>query len=201
MRKLVAIVAVVILIASARANEPSWDRTDDEHGVVIESRDVPGTALHDLRAAAKTTAPVATVLGVLWSHADFVKLLPRVKHIEILRDSGDERLVYQQFQTPVLKDRDIVLRITRRRDGDRVEIDSVAVTDEGPPERPDHVRVRTSRAHWTLAPTPDGGTALTYQIRADIGGSVPAWIVNRAQREGVPDLVHAIVTEAERRTR
>ena len=203
MRAAVSILILAVAIAAAAAGEPAWERVGEERGIVVESRDVAGSSLHDVRATAQSPASVSALLGVLWSHEQFARLLPRVKHIEVLRDAGDERLVYEQVHVPLLKDRDIVFRVHRYTDPRTgiAEIDSLAVTNEGPPERDDHVRVRESHAHWTLVPRPEGGTTVAYLVRADIGGNVPAWVVNRAQREAVPDLVHAILAEAERRTR
>ena len=60
----------------------------------------------------------------------------------------------------------------------------MAVSDEGPPEQPNYVRVKHIRGGWTLAPTSDGGSDVTYIIASHPGGTIPAWIINAAQKEG-----------------
>ena len=55
----------------------------------------------------------------------------------------------------------------------------------------------TNVGHWHLVPSADGGTDVTYTIRTDAGGHLPAWLAHRAQRDAVPELVHAILGRAE----
>ena len=35
---------------------------------------------------------------------------------------------------------------------------------------------------WTLAPTSDGGSDVTYIITTHLGGTIPAWIINAARK-------------------
>jgi len=76
------------------------------------------------------------------------------------------------------------------------EMASRAVPEEGPPETDDYVRVRRSEAHRCLTPTGDGGTALTYDLRTDMRGVVPAWIANAAQKDAVAKLIRAMLDRA-----
>jgi START domain-containing protein len=75
-------------------------------------------------------------------------------------------------------------------------VTTTSITDEGPPPSSRFVRVVTSAGHWHAEPAAGGGTDVTYTIRTDVGGRLPAWIVNRAQRETVPDVVRAMLTRA-----
>jgi hypothetical protein len=123
--------------------------------------------------------------------------MPHLKHLEVVRDGADERVLYEQLDVPLLKDRDVVLLVRRTTDATTGTIDltSAAISDEGPPETSRFVRVHTSAGHWHLVPA-NGGTDVTYTIRSDVG--LPAWLVNRAQHETVPDAVHAVIERARR---
>ena len=190
-----AFIAACALGPVARA-EDGWTRIGVEHGILIEAREVEGSPLHEVRATVHVDPPPAAILAVLWRHEDQPRFVPRLTHVEVLRDAADERIVDEQFGVPVLKDRDVVIRVRRTIDPTTGTIDvrSAAITDEGPPETSRFVRVRTSAGHWHLVPAPGGGTDLTYTIRSDT--RVPAWLMNRAQTQAVPDLVHAMVTRA-----
>ena len=191
-------IAIVLLAAAiVSAADDAWERIGVEHGVVIEARDASGSALHEVRATAHADAPPAAIAGVIWRYEEHASFVPHFRHTEVVRDGGDERIVYEQIEVPLLQDRDVVLRARRQVDAasGTIDIRSTAIADEGPPETSRFVRVRTSTAHWHLAPAA-GGTDVTYVVRTDIGGAVPAWIVNRAQREAVPDLVRAMLDRA-----
>jgi hypothetical protein len=166
----------------------------------IDTHDVEGTALREARVTVRAAASPAAILSVLWRHEEHPRILPRVRRLDILRDDGDERLIYQQIAVPIGKDRDIVLRVRRTTDAGSgiIDVRSQTVTGEGPPESAQLVRVRESAGHWHLVPAPGGGTDVTYTIRTDAGEGLVRWISGRAQRGAVADLVHAVLEQARR---
>ena len=171
--------------------------------IAVEKRDVEGSALHEIRATLHAAVPPEAILTTLWKHDQYLEFIPYMKHLEVLRDDGDTRIVYEQLAAPLVKDRDLTLRVHRSIDPATgvCEFTSTAVPDEGPPENDDYVRVRTSTSRWQLVPSPDGGTDVTYTIRADGGGFTPDWMVNIAQRSAVPKLLRAVVARTVRDAR
>ena len=191
------VLVVLLLVATPVAADDGWQRVDEEHGVVVDAREVPGSSLHEVRASIHSALAPATIAAVVWRYEEHDRFVPRLAHAEVVRDVGpDERIVYEQLAIPLLKDRDVVLRARRQTAADgTIDIRTTAIDGEGPPATSRFVRVQTSEGHWQLTPA-DGGTDVVYDIRTDVGGAVPAWIVNRAQREAVPDLVKAILDRA-----
>jgi hypothetical protein len=195
-----SILLLLIAVALAAAQTPAgdgWKRVDEEHGIVVDAREVPSSSLREVRASIHSALPPATIAAVVWRYEDHDRFVPRLAHAEVVREVGpDERIVYEQLALPLLKDRDVVLRARRETAADgTIDIRTTAIDGEGPPPTSRFVRVQTSAGHWHLAPAA-GGTDLVYDIRTDVGGAVPAWIVNRAQREAVPDLVKAMLDRA-----
>ena len=188
---------VLLLVALPAVADDGWQRVDEEHGIVVDARDVPGSSLHEVRASIHSDLPPATIAAVIWRYEEHDRFVPRLAHAEVVREVGpDERVVYEQLALPLLKDRDVVLRARREIAADgTIDIRTTAIDGEGPPATSRFVRVQTNEGHWHLAPAA-GGTDVVYDIRTDVGGSVPAWIVNRAQREAVPDLVKAMLDRA-----
>jgi hypothetical protein len=191
---------LVLVLATATVADDGWRKVDVEEGVLVETRDVQGSALHEVRASAHTKATPAAIMGVLWKQEEFPQFLDHVKHIDVLRDGDGERLLYEEFSIPIVKDRDIVVRARRTSDSasGAIDMESVAVNDEGPPPTRQFVRIHTSVSRWHLTPAADGAD-VTYTIRADVGGFVPDWIANRIQHETVPVLVRKVLERAERR--
>ncbi len=192
-------VALLLLASTATFADGGWQEIGREDGVVVEAREVAGSPLHEIRATAHATVPPEAVLEVLWRHAEHPSFVPHLAHLDVVRDAGDERIVYEQITFPLLKDRDVVLRVRRARDlaTGTIDVTSAAITDEGPPPTSAFVRVTANAGHWHLVPSADGGTDVTYTIRTDAGGHLPAWVANRAQRSAVPELVQAMLHRAE----
>lgn len=193
----ILVTALLLAGAPARADD-GWRRVDLEDGILVETRDVDGSPIHEVRATTHTGAAPQAILAVLWRHEEHPTFLPHLHHLEVLQDAPDTRLLYEQFSVPILKDRDAVLRTHRTVDATTgvVDVESRSVTDEGPPPSTQFVRVRSTVGHWHLVPGAQGGADVTYTIRTDVGGMVPAWIANRAQHETVPRLVRAILDRA-----
>jgi ribosome-associated toxin RatA of RatAB toxin-antitoxin module len=69
----------------------------------------------------------------------------------------------------------------------------VSAPEDGPPPQDGYVRVTAIYGSWTLVPTRDGGTRVTYVVSSDPGGALPAWLVNRAQQHAAPTMVKAML--------
>jgi hypothetical protein len=192
------LLAVALLASGAFADDPDWERVTERDGIVVERRAGEGSAVHEVRATAHSALPPAMIAATLWKHDEYPQFLPHLKRLDVLRDEGDAKLVYEQIRVPFAKDRDVTLRITRTfaQDTGVYEFAGHAVPDEGPPPSGEYVRVRDSGGRWRLVPAADGGTDVTYTNRTDAGGYVPAWIVNAAQRETVANLVRAMLDRA-----
>jgi len=169
--------------------------------MVIERRSVPDSGLRELRLTTHCSVRPAAFVATLWRHDEYVQFLPYLKRLDVLRDEGDVKLIYEQIRVPVFKDRDLTVRVTRAFSPDTgtYEIVSSAVPDEGPPESPDYVRVRTSVARWSLAPAADGGTAVIYTIRTDAGGPLSGWLVDVIEKDAAVKVLRAMLDRAQQR--
>ena len=125
--------------------------------------------------------------------------MPYLKHLTILQQAPNEKVIYEQIRMPLVRDRDYTVKVTGqngspRRGGCRSPSCRRRRTE--PPAQDGYVRVTAIHGSWTLVPTRDGGTLVTYVVSSDPGGALPAWLVNRAQRHAAPALVKAMLDRA-----
>jgi len=197
-------VAVLLAFAAATgAADEDWQRVAERDGIVIERRGVEGSAVHELRATAHSPVPPAAIMATLWRHEEYVQFVPYLKRLDVLREETDTKLFYEQIHVPVARDRDATLRATRSFSAATgiYELSTRAVPDGGPPATSAYVRVRNSASLWRLVPAVDGGTEVTYTIRIDVGGLLPAWVVNAIQKDTTAKLVRAMLDRARQTTR
>jgi len=194
------VVALLVLASVARADDGRWEPLGQRDGITIERRTPADSPLRELRLTVSSPVPPAALMATIWKHDEYVQFLPYLKRLDVLRDDGDTKLIYEQIRVPILSDRDATLRVTRTSSPDTgtYEVASRAVPDDGPPERPGYVRVRTSLSRWQLAPAPDGGTAVTYTIRTDAGGRLPGWIFETIQKDAAVKVLRAMLDRARR---
>ena len=191
-------VALLLLACVSQAGDGEWERLGEREGIVIERRSVGHSSIRELRLTARSPLPPAVLMATIWRHEEYAQFLPHLKRLDVLRDEGDAKLIYEQIRVPLVKDRDLTVRVTRSFSPDTgtYEVASLAVPNEGPPESRDYVRVRTSLTRWSLAPVPDGGTAVTYRICTDAGTRLPAWILDRIQRDAGVKILRAMLDRA-----
>src|SRR5258706_898095 len=128
-------VLLCLLVGAARASSSEWQPLSDDDGIVLESRQVD-EAPREVRATTWTDVPVAAIMRVLWAHEEQPRFVPHLEYAAIVRDDLDERIVYQQIDIPVLRDRDLVVRARRTVDPATgvADVTTAAIADEGPPE-------------------------------------------------------------------
>ncbi len=197
-RQMGAVLASAILLAPARPvlAEPAWRQVAVRDGMTIEARGVDGSAMREVRVSVHDALPPDAIMATLWRHEAYPEFVEFLEQVEVLRDDGDSKLVYERIRVPLGRDRDTTLHITRTRAGEGWEVVSTAVPDEGPPPTAGYVRVRDSRSVWRLVPRAEGGTDVSYEIRTDAGGLLPGWIVARIQNSAAAKYVRAMLERA-----
>jgi hypothetical protein len=198
MRGTGGLVACCLAVActAARADDScsSWRKVGERDGIVVEERD-DGSSIREVRATGRSPLPPAAVLDTVWNHREYVGFVPYLKRLEILAEGDDWLVVYEQVAMPLVKDRDYTIRLTRLAvpGTGRSEVTFRSAPAAGPPERDDHVRVRSIEGAWVIEPEPGGGSRAVYTVRNDPGGTIPAWIVNRLQVEVAARFVGAVL--------
>ena len=193
-----ALLAGLLLFAGTAA-AAEWERVSDKDGLLVERRAVAGSPFPEFRATARSPLPPAAIFDTLWRHEEYFAFIPHLKRLELLSDTGDERVTYEQVAVPLARDRDYTVRARKRVDqaAQRYEITFTSANEAGPPPDGRYVRVSSIRGGWIVEPGIDGqGSILRYDVQTEPGGAIPAWIANRAQRGAVADLVRAVLARA-----
>lgn len=99
----------------------------------------------------------------------------------VLKKISEREVIYHtEVAAPIFtSNRDFVIRLTvdQNRQTREMIIDAVSIPDYIPPVK-GVVRVPFSRARWTVKPLSSSKLSVEYYIEIDLGGAVPAWLVN-----------------------
>jgi uncharacterized protein YndB with AHSA1/START domain len=173
--------------------EPAWEPVKETGTVRVFAREVAGARVREVKAEIVIAAPPPRVLAVLEDVEHYVEFMPYMTEARVLRRFEGGHIEYQHIDPPFVDERDYAMemRITTQPDGTILRRWTEA-NDEAPPPAAGRVRVPVNRGAWTLAPLAGGRTALTYQVFSDPGGSLPAWLVNKANDTSIPDLLVAV---------
>ncbi len=181
--------AWVFLAGTSHASPPArpWHVLSNADGVLVLSRDVPGSRLVAFRGETLVPAGMARVAAVLADAPRHVEWISRLRESRILRESSPtDRVEYNHTAAPwPTRDRDFVIRSEASWDAatETLTIRMRSVQDPLQPPRPGIIRADLKESLFTLRPKHGGrSTFVTVEIQADPKGLVPAWVVNLVQK-------------------
>jgi len=176
-----------------------WQAAGERDGVEMWMRDVDGSSVREIKAQTLVDIPPERVWSVLKDVEKYPEFMPYMVEVKVIeRSAPDVVTVYQCVAPPVVEKRDSIVEVTNKADERmgiyRTEWHSV---DKGPAPRHDAVRVNGVRGQWVIERIGEAHSRLTYTLFTEPGGSVPGWIVNRANKRSAPKLLNAVAKRAE----
>ena len=177
-------------IQAAQANAPisDWREIADEEGIKVYQRDVPGTSFMSFRGVGMVNADIFDVYAVIFDIRNKTSLLANCRDYQLLKYKGLGNLVvYTRTQAPFIfiSDRDSVLETQVKFENQKKRIVATfQKTDDSMfPPIADAVRTNAVKGGWILEAQANGSTKITYEVNADPGGLLPAWLVNMGSRK------------------
>ncbi len=180
--------------ASPKREGPAWEQFDQEDGIRMFRREVPGSDVVALRGEGFVEAPITRVASVLIDRKRSTEWIDRLVRTKVLRElSETESVNWNHIKTPTpLKDRDFVFKSTLTTDpqAKKVLMKYQSVTDSLAPITDDYVRGHFQQGKFELTmgqiTRKDGtkvkGTIVLAEVLVDPKGSVPTFIVNLVQK-------------------
>ena len=182
-------------------DEPRWEMAADSDGVKVYGRKRGDSDVREMKAIGLINAPPADVWKAVRDYDNYPKTMPYVEDGKVLsREGGDKvTVLYSKLNTPLVDRRDYIIRLVDEsnwQDGKgfmKVTWTVVNDMDDKVPVPKDVVRVRVNEGYWLLEPREDGKkTFATYYVFTDPGGSIPNFIINKANTLAVPRVFEAI---------
>ncbi|MEE2742733.1 MAG: START domain-containing protein [Bdellovibrionota bacterium] len=172
-----------------------WKKVDEEKGVKIFEKKMPGSSILAFRGTAIVNASLGKIYYVLQDYKnerEWVDMLD--KNIILKNFSKDERVQYQSFDLPwPISDRDFVYhaKSSLSKSGKKILMIIKSVDYEGAPKT---VGVRGSlyRSSFELEKIAPNKTKVDVQIYADPKGFLPKWVVNLIQKGWPLDTLEGI---------
>jgi hypothetical protein len=163
-----------------------FEKIHHDRGVTVYS-DKESRVLH-FAAEGRFAAPPAEVQAVLLDYRGQAGHIGRISEVRVLARRPQALKVYLRLNLPIISDRDYTLALRwEQRDG--VRWIRFKAARDGPAPRKGVVRMTLNEGSWQLRPTGGGrGTFARYELRMDIAGWVPAWLVRRAAGKEIPQV-------------
>ncbi len=187
-----ALVVVAALTAASAGATDRWqvaERNDDEregYVLYVSESEHAGKLRYKIETRLEAT-PKDAVAGILLAMTS-PRFIPERQRREILAESPEEILVYTYIDMPmIVSDREVALRIYRSTDentgSQRIYWETANEALEAPAKNV--VRIPSVEGYWEFEPDGPGRSRATYVTYSDVGGSLPAWMIEPMMRDQI----------------
>jgi len=169
------------MVSIAETSEWTLDKEDDEIGLKIYTRNVEGSNLKEFKGEMNVNARLSSLAALLLDNKSAPKWMHNCEKFEVVEQfEGHDAIFYLINSAPwPVSDRDAVLRSALVQDPETLTITAdVKALPERLPEDDDYIRIPTMKGGWTFSPNEDKTVKVVYQVHAEPGGSLPAWLAN-----------------------
>ncbi len=182
------------LVCLVIAGGSEWSVLIDKPDLTVWSRDNDATGLREIKAKMLVDATPGRVWSVLSDVEKHTAFMPHLLESRIVdREEDGAVFLYQRISPPMVDDRDYTVRVENVVDAEHATYKQTwtAANHRGPAAS-DAVRLTRIDGSWVIEPAALGGTWVTYWVHTSPGGSIPRWIVNAANKKGIPELMFAV---------
>lgn len=181
-----AIALCAVLLPAFAYAADDWRLDRDEDGIQVYTRAVEDSSLREFQAEMTIEADVETALRLLDDTPNLKNWLADCKKSERVEQIDEYTAInYVRYDQPwPVSDRDMYVRSQAHvnlEEGSAV-VKLRGLPDYKPPKK-GAVRIPYMKGSWRFTPTEDGKTHVVYQAHAQPGGSVPAFLANRASTD------------------
>ena len=187
MLRFITIVLVVISCSVLHAQE-DWVLSSDGKDIKTYYRESAESDIKELKIITSIEAPAILVFELLNDidlYDDWVYRTSEAKLVQYYNKRSLQYYAVVDFPWP-FDDREMYIKssYTISPDQKSIHTNSMAVPRKDIESRADHVRITDMVLGWDLEEDEQGVTHVTYVLRSDPGGSIPAWMVNLALEAG-----------------
>ncbi len=174
-------------VGAASANDSGWKRVLSEDGINVAAREIPDNPNLEFRGVGVIQANIFQLLAIIDDSSRHCEWQANCIVSKVVKSVGEfERYIYHRVDSPwPVSDRDVVVHGTVEANIEARTVVSRfrAVQLAGHPPVSGVVRMPTLSGFYKFEALTDTSTRVTYQVVADTGGLLPAWLSNRAARK------------------
>ncbi len=179
---------------------PPWEKFDDQDGIAVYRREVPGSPIVALRGEGVVNAPILRVTSVIIDTSRATEWIDSLAEARTLRKiSSNEYTEWDHVKTPfVLRDREFVFvsKLEFNPKGKQITLDYHSVNDNLAPKT-DYVRGEFKYGTFGMTSIEHGTKSrVLVELVCDPKGSVAKWIVNLFQKSWPYNTIAALRTQA-----
>lgn len=178
--------SLLFLLLATQVTAQNWNDAKDKEGIKVKTRFIKGWSTKEYRATVIVKTTLAKAVDAYWDPVKRKKFMKRSIEVSNIKSiSSKEIITYNLGDAPwPVTDRDNVTRSLKTTPSEGVVLITMSSLPDYIPHKKGIVRVPRTKGHWKFTDLKNGTIKIEQQSVADLGGSVPDWVVNSVIVEG-----------------
>ena len=188
MKLLIYLLFTFLIVPSGFAQKSDdWKLARNQEGVKIYLRSIKGLGTKEVLGLTQVHATLGALVRMVKDPENHHIWIYANKEARFLKTISDfEWIYYNISEAPwPVRDRDLITHVKMEQDPDSY---AVRIVSEGWPDyipvNKNLVRIVKLKSSWVFTPKSNGIIDIRFELSIDLGGGIPAWIVNFAIDKG-----------------
>jgi START domain len=178
---------ILFFFILSSAAQTDWQLRQDKEGIKVYTKKMDNSPVKAVKTVCTINASLTRLTAVLLDIKSTTDWVYATKSITLLKQvSPAELFYYSELEIPWPADnRDFIVLLTVSQD-QKTKVITV-IGQNNPNYLPSYkniVRVQHSYSKWIITPLQNGQVKIEYELQANPGGNVPAWLINMFVTKG-----------------
>ena len=180
MMKIISLIILAVFLAANAFSQEDWELKKEDDGIKVYTKYIEGSDIKAFRAEAVMEGKLSSFVAVLKDVDQYPEFYSSSDYAQLLEASDTLLMHYSQTGTPwPVKDRDgVYVNRFSQHYGTKAVTVAIESVEGIRPESDDFVRIEKATGFWKFFPVDYNKVEVIYQMEADPGGNIPAWVVN-----------------------
>ncbi|MCW3090109.1 MAG: lipid-binding domain protein [Ferruginibacter sp.] len=167
--------------------QEDWILKKDKNGIKVYSRKVKNAKFNEIKVECEFEGRLSQLAAVLFDVNKQYQWVYKTAKSQLLKEiSPADVFFYSEIECPwPFDNRDLVVRmILTQNAATKVMTIEAKNVDKFIPDKRNMVRIKYSRANWTVTPLNNHRFKVDYRLQIDPGEGAPAWLLNLFSTDG-----------------
>jgi len=158
-----------------------WKLAKEENGISVFTRESTASSFSELKMTGTFKTTMSAIIALFKDIPNYTSwVYSCTVSTSVKSGTGGEDYYYSVTDAPwPVSNRDVVVHSKVTQESSTWIVTSASTNTNGLVDKnKDLVRVPLLQSAWTLIPLKDGKVDITYHLRVDPGGLIPAWLAN-----------------------
>lgn len=182
LKRIILFLGVILLPFFVSGQDENWHLRLNKDGILVYTARTDRSDLESFKGVTVIESSLSSLVALLADVNHYSGWMYKTADARILEREGNGMYIYTVSEAPwPVKPRDNIhfSRLVQHPETREIMISIKAIPDYLP--KNDHyVRIPDASGFWKLKPLGNGKVQVTYQMKTDSGGSIPAWLANLA---------------------